>query len=95
MDQSHLTRVEVGLDSIHSSDVFPSTVEDQKELKNGSENGAEGEGVEDASKEEEDMAMLTEIVGAHNKVIEMAESRDQPLANVSIKALVLCTMHLS
>ena len=93
MDQSHLTRVEVGLDSIHSSDIFPSTTEEQKEVKSGSENKAEGDDGEDDD-EEEDMVMLNEIVGAHNKVIEMAESRGQPLANVSLKALVRDAPHL-
>ena len=88
MDQSHLTRVEVGLDSIHSSDIFPGSTEELKDVKNGGENRAEAEGGDDDSEEEEDMVMLTKIVGAHNKVIEMAESRDQPLANVSQKALV-------
>ena len=83
MDQSHLTRLQVGLDVVHSAEIFPSTTEEQKEDKNGSETRAKGEDGED-DEEEEDMVLLTEIVGAHNKVIDMAESRDQPLANVSL-----------
>ena len=85
VDQSHLTRLQVGLDAVHSADIFPSATEEQKEDKSGSEARAKAEdGEDDEEEEEEDMVLLTEIVGAHNKVIDMAESRDQPLANVSL-----------